>query len=48
MFESFSEKNISKVSSSYLALFTSLYRARALVNKYEIILIVTGRFSITA
>jgi hypothetical protein len=36
------------VSLSYLALFISLYRAKALVDKYKTVLIVIGGFSITA
>jgi hypothetical protein len=44
--KSFSEKNISKVSLSYLALFTSPHRVKALVNKYKTVFIVAGGFSI--
>ena len=36
------------MSLSYLALFTSLYKARALVNKYKTVLIVISRFGIAA
>jgi hypothetical protein len=46
--KSFSKKNISKVSLSYLALFISLYKAKALVNKYKTIFIVASGFGIAA
>jgi hypothetical protein len=34
------------VSLSYLALFTSLYKAKALVNKYKTVFIVISEFGI--
>ena len=46
--ESFSEKDMSKVSSSCLALFTGPHGARASVDKYETVLMVASGFGITA
>jgi len=48
VFESFSEKNLSKVSSSCLALFTGPHGARVSVDKYETVLMVAGGFGIAA